>query len=251
MKSPSVRFLTVALLLGLLILGALATTYSENWNTILGDSFDDSEIVGGVIDSPVGLFLIDDPLGMISRQTSGPDGFIRFLSLDARISDESALIGYPEIPFVEDHLLFDFKLLPYQTDCVLKATLNDDDDIPIFTVSAGDNGDWWVNGVDTQVSYEAGVEYEVTCFVDVDGQGGPAAFAVFVTEIDGSQQPCIMIASGDLPLFLYGDEIDTMSVVMPAGPNPGTFDVDEIYLKIEDLGASTSGPDPDANAKNP
>lgn len=236
MKSIVLKSFIVTAFLAVFILSSLGSTWYDEWFPILSEDFDEVDIIGDMIIADIGFFLIDDLNDVITHQYGGVDGYIVFQDLLGDLSEPSVLEGYPVQDFTKISLLLEFDINAAQTDSTFSASLNDDEDIPIFTCAMGSTGTWQVNGVDTQVAYEADMQYTVSIYVEVDPLGGPTLYAVGVVKTEGQNQTSYEpLDTGLMYNFVFGDILSVVHFSKPASSGVGTFCLDDVHLGYQDV----------------
>jgi len=234
MKISLTRILFSCAAVALLGLLCYASIGGGAWQTILADDFDDCRIVQNAFAGDVGSFIIDDP-GQIIRYESGGtrNGYILFEDQAGDNLDAARLIGVPIKGFIQFQLPLKFDLTSSQENSDFIVFLTDEDGFDVFSVSLGENGHWFVNGVDTLVSYNSFVTYGVSVLIEVDPDTRTAAYTAFVEEAGGGGY--YVLDEGMLSNFNFGRKINEVRFEKPLHTPAGTFILDNVLLQCLDI----------------
>jgi hypothetical protein len=233
---------TLIVLVALVLFGlcTFASLNSELWETILAGSFDHCNVTQNTIDGEVGFFVLDDPFRIISHVRANlVDGYILFTDSEGDNPLGSRLTGFPITGFLEQQLLLEFEVTALQENSSLWAVLTDEDDLDVLLLSLGNNGNWFVNGLDTGFSYLADVNYIVSILLEVDSSSGLGLYSIYVEE-SGSSGGATLIDSGLAVNFHYGRLIDEMRIEKPGHSASGSFIIDDILLQRLSVEESSS-----------
>lgn len=236
MMKLTLKILVVAAALGLFGLCSLASMYNSDWITILADDFNDCRITSQYIEGMVGHFVIVDPNEHIELIVNGQEGYILFEDEEGGCPEPTLFYGVPVQDFTKDHLQVFFDLTAFQETTTFSAALTDEDDLDVLNLSMGNNGHWFLDGVDTDVHYVAGLTYSVMIEIAVDPFGGPASYAVLLKEISAPYYS--LLSEGYLPGFTTGMMISKALFEKPAFSAAGQIALDNVFMHFVEFYSS-------------
>lgn len=239
------KILIVTSFLAVFALGSFAYFNSLPWLTILSEDFNECRISGyNTIQGEVGYFVIQDTSDIITYEIApNQNGYILFNDENGDHQSDSCLVGLPIESFLEDKLFVEFDLSAGQEDSNLAAVLSDEDDLDVLVFSTGDNGCWFVNGEDICIPYSSGIVYTVSIMIEVDHIGGPALYTIHCQEKD-KPETGILLDTGLLLGFEYGQMIDQIRFEKPSMTPSGVFTLDNVIMQLVTMPVIQNGTSP-------
>lgn len=231
MRMTCKRLLLIGFFLALLGLGTVASQAPGYWETVLAENFDQLRIPIETFKGLTGTFGIEDNTNIISQEFDGENGYLLYDDPTGGLPEGSALYGIPEHPFDnEDVFFFEFVVKPDQEGSRWEAGVSDEDDLDVLLISMNPNGQWFVNGQDTEVPYSAGVTYVVRVEIARDPESGEAGYIIHC-HVQGDESTVTLLSAGILNGFDGSSSIEEVRFEKPAQSPAGSFILDDVLIQ--------------------